>query len=87
MAQVSRKVEDRPNKRPYMGDISDSSEIEKEADQIITLYRDDVYNENSQDAGIMEMNICKNRHGAIGSVRCVWRGEYMQIKDLSRGEA
>lgn len=84
LAQVSRDVENRNNKRPTMADISDSSEIEKEADQVITLYRDEVYNPDSMDRGILELNICKNRHGATGGARAVWRGEYMQVRDIAR---
>lgn len=85
LAQVKREVETRSCKIPTMGDISDSSEVEKEADQIMTLYRDEVYNEESQDKGIIDFNICKNRHGPTGIVRAVWRGEYMQVKDIARG--
>lgn len=84
LAQVSRKVEDRADKRPHMGDISDSSEVEKEADQILTLYRDEVYNENSQDKGIMEVRVEKNRHGPTGAVRVYWQPEIMAVANLSR---
>lgn len=84
LAQVKRDVDSRGDKRPNMGDISDSSEVEKEADQVITLYRDEVYNDASQDKGIIEFNICKNRHGPTGIVRAVWRGEFMQVRDIAR---
>jgi replicative DNA helicase len=79
---VGRQVEARPDKRPSMGDISDSSEIEKEADQVITLYRDEVYNDATMDKGIMEFLICKNRHGQTARIRAVWRGEFLQVRDL-----
>lgn len=85
LAQVKRDVESRSEKRPTMGDISDSSEVEKEADQVITLYRDEVYDDETPDKGIIEFYICKNRHGPTGTVRAVWRGEYMQVKDIARG--
>ncbi len=84
LAQVSRKVEERGDKRPHMGDISDSSEVEKEADQILTLYRDEVYNEHTQDKGIMEVRVEKNRHGPTGAVRVYWQPEIMAVANLSR---
>jgi replicative DNA helicase len=85
LAQVSRQVEQRDDKRPRMGDLSDSSEIEKEADQILTLYRDDVYNPDSQDRGTAEILVEKNRHGPTGFVRCAWVGEYLKFADLEYG--
>lgn len=87
LAQVNRKVEERNCKRPQMGDLADSSEIEKEADQIITLYRDEVYDQNTQDAGLIEYLIRKNRHGEVKAVIAQWRGEYMQVRNLARGAA
>lgn len=82
LCQVGRQVDARPNKRPNMGDMSDSSEIEKEADQILTLYRDEVYDENSQDAGIAEISVEKNRHGPTGLVKCAWIGPSMRFENL-----
>jgi replicative DNA helicase len=82
LAQVSRDVETRVDKRPHMGDLSDSSEIEKEADQIIMLYRDEVYNPDSKDAGTAELLIEKNRHGPTGFVRCAWLAETMRFGNL-----
>jgi replicative DNA helicase len=82
LGQVSRDVERREDKRPHMGDLSDSSEIEKEADQIIMLYRDDVYNPDSPDKGTAELLIEKNRHGPTGFVRCAWLAETMRFGNL-----
>lgn len=82
LGQVSRDVERREDKRPHMGDLSDSSEIEKEADQIIMLYRDDVYNPDSPDKGTAELLIEKNRHGPTGFVRCAWLAETMKFGNL-----
>jgi replicative DNA helicase len=84
LAQVNRDCERRDNKRPYQGDLADSSEIEKEADEIITLYRDEVYNEKTVDVGVAELLICKNRHGPTGAIRTSWIGQFMQFRDLSR---
>lgn len=86
LAQVSREVEKRPNKRPHMGDLSDSSAIEKEADTIITIYRDEVYNEDSPDRGIAELLVEKNRHGPTGMVRTAWLGESMRFENLVMGD-
>lgn len=85
LAQVKRDVESRPNKRPGMGDMSDASEIEKEADVIMTMYRDEVYDPESQYKGICELDVCKNRHGPIGVINTSFIGRYMQFKDLVSG--
>lgn len=75
LAQVKRDVDQRSDKRPRMGDISDASEIEKEADLIMTLYRD---TENAP--GVAEILIEKNRHGDTGSIMCQYVGKYFQFK-------
>lgn len=81
LAQVNREVEKRADKQPTMGDLANSSEIEKEADVIMTLYRDEAYNEDSQDKGIMEVGVCKNRHGPTGIVRTVWVEHFMRVEN------
>jgi len=83
LAQVNRDVEKRADKRPNMGDLANSSEIEKEADVIMTLYRDEVYNAESADKGVMEVNVCKNRHGPIGYVQTVWNAPYMRVENFT----
>ena len=83
LAQVNRSVDSRPDKRPNMGDLSDASEIEKEADSVIMLYRDEVYNEDTPDKGIAELNFEKNRHGPTGTLRCMFLGQFMQFKELA----
>jgi len=83
LAQVKRDVETRANKRPSMGDLSDSSEIEKEADIIGMLYRDEVYDKNTAFPGIAELIIDKNRHGAIGTVRTRWNGPLVTFSNLA----
>ncbi len=87
LAQVGRDVEKRADKRPSMGDLSDSSEVEKEADQIFMLYRDEVYNENTDSAGVCEVLIEKNRHGPTGYIRLMWNGEYVEFKNMAYAEA
>jgi replicative DNA helicase len=82
LSQLSRKVDDRPNKRPMLSDLRDSGEIEQDADVVIFIYRDEVYNPDSPDAGIAELLIRKNRQGAIGDVRTAFMGERTLFADL-----
>lgn len=83
LAQLNRKCEDRTDKRPMTSDIADASEIEKEADVIMTLYRDEVYDPDSPDKGIAEINVVKNRHGPIGVIRAQFIGKYFQFEDFT----
>ena len=85
LAQVNREVEKRPDKRPHMGDLADSSEIEKEADVVALLYRDEVYNENTQSPGVAEFLIDKNRHGGTGRVFLGWQAPILKFEDLNHG--
>jgi len=87
LAQVNRNCEQRDDKRPKMSDIADASAFEKEADIIFTLYRDEVYNEDTQDKGIIEANFEKNRHGGTGRVKLSWKGQTMQVGDFTGYEA
>ena len=83
LAQVNREVEKRSDKRPMMSDLKDSGAVEQEADVILTLYRDEVYNAETRDVGIMEIGVQKNRHGVTGRIRTRWAGEYLKIMDLA----
>jgi len=82
LAQVGRHVDTREDKQPGMGDISDSSEIEKEADQIITLYRPGVHDDTADQAEAI-LSVEKNRHGPTGIVRAAWLAETMRFTDLA----
>jgi len=83
LAQVARKVEERKYKRPHMGDLLESGVIEQEADVVILLYRDEVYNEDSK-KGVIEFIIDKNRHGPVGTLDFAWLGDQMKVGDLLR---
>lgn len=83
LAQVNRNCENRPDKRPHNADLADAGEIEKEADVIMFLYRDEVYNQDTSDKGIAELIVGKNRHGPIGTVRCVFIGKFMRFEQIS----
>lgn len=82
LAQVSRKVDEREGQRPCMADLSDSSEIEKEADQILMLWRDKT--RPFADTVDAEIIVEKNRHGNIGTVPCLWRGASTSFVDKAR---
>lgn len=82
LAQVVKGVESRDNKRPHAGDLANSDELTREADQIIMIYRDEVYNPDSPDKGTAELLIEKNRHGPIGFKRFAFLPEIMAFRDL-----
>ncbi|MDX8047592.1 DnaB-like helicase C-terminal domain-containing protein [Gracilibacillus sp. S3-1-1] len=82
LAQLSRNVEQRQNKRPNMADLRESGSIEQDADLIMFVYRDDYYNEESEKANILELIIAKSRDGAIGTVEVAYNRAINLIKDL-----
>ena len=81
LSQLSRAVESRTDKRPILSDLRESGAIEQDADSVMFLYRDEYYNENSEDKGIAECIIAKNRHGETGTVKMQWFGPYQTFTD------
>lgn len=85
LAQVIKGVDSREDKRPNQGDLANSDELTREADQIIMLYRDEVYSVDSPDKGVAELLIEKNRHGPTGFKRVAFIAETMTFADLAEG--
>jgi len=84
LAQLSRKVEGRPDKTPMLSDLRDSGSIEQDADIVMFIHREDYYEDDSDKKGIAEIKVSKHRNGPTGSVELAWVKELASFRDLAK---
>lgn len=83
LSQLSREVEKNQDKRPTLSHLKESGSIEQDADMVCFIYRDEYYNKNSDERGIAEFIIAKNRSGPTDTIRLAWLGQYTLFENLS----
>ncbi len=88
LSQLNRRLEERSDKRPQLSDLRESGALEQDADLVIFIYRDDVYNpdENNPNKNIAEIHLAKHRSGPTGTSRLVFKGEYTRFENMAYGD-
>jgi replicative DNA helicase len=84
-SQLNRGVESRTDKRPFLGDLRESGSIEQDSDMVMFIYRDEVYNPDSDAKGEAELIIAKHRNGPTGKVRLAFMNQYTKFASIARG--
>lgn len=87
LSQLSRAVEQRPDKKPMLSDLRESGAIEQDADMVMFLYRDEYYNPDTEEKGVAEVIIAKQRSGPTGSVKLAWLSQYTKFGNLEQERA
>jgi replicative DNA helicase len=83
LSQLSRAVEQRPDKRPVLSDLRESGTIEQDADVVMFLYRDDYYNRESETPGVAELHVAKHRSGPTDTVRLSFLRRYAKFASVT----
>ncbi len=84
LSYISRNVEARADKRPILSDLRESGALEADADVVLLLYRDELYNPDSPDRGTAEINVAKQRNGPTGTTRLAFLGHHTRFANMAR---